>query len=80
MVVDEHDRHKTAFTMPFELFEYLRMPVGVCSGPATFQRLMQAAVNDLIFQIMVVYLDDISVYSPSFQSHVEGLTHFLGNA
>lgn len=73
VAVDESDRHKTAFTTPFGLFEYLRMPMGVCNGPATFQRLMQATMNDLIFEIMLVYLDDILVYSPSFQSHLERL-------
>ncbi len=59
--------------MPFGLFECVRMPMGVCNGPATFQRLMQVAINDLIFEIMLVYLDDILVYSPSFQSHLERL-------
>lgn len=73
VAVDERDREKTAFTMPFGLFEYLRMPMGVCNGPATFQRLMQATMNDLIFEIMLVYLDDVLVYSPSFQSHLERL-------
>lgn len=73
VAVDESDRHKTAFTTPFGLFEYLRMPMGVCNGPATFQRLMQATMNDLIFEIMLVYLDDILVYSPSFESHLERL-------
>lgn len=73
VMVDERDRHKTAFTTPFGLFEYLRMPMGVCNGPATFQRLMQATMNDLIFEIMLVYLDDILVYSSTFQSHLERL-------
>ncbi|XP_067381076.1 uncharacterized protein [Channa argus] len=61
VVVDEQDRHKTAFTTLFGLFEYLRMPMAVCNGPATFQRLMQVTMNDLIFEMMLVYLDDILV-------------------
>ncbi len=73
VAMDVGDKEKTAFTTPFGLFEYLRMPMGVCNGPATFQRLMQATMNDLIFEIMLVYLDDILVYSPSFQSHLERL-------
>ncbi|KAI3359260.1 hypothetical protein L3Q82_002779 [Scortum barcoo] len=68
VAVDESGRHKTAFTTPFGLFEYLRMPMGVCSGPATFQRLMQATMNDLIFEIMLVYLDDI--LGRNFESEV----------
>lgn len=73
MAMDDRDRHKTAFTTPFGLFEYVRMPMGVCNGPATFQRLMQATMSDLIFDIMLVYLDDILVYSLSFESHLERL-------
>ena len=73
----ENDRHKTAFTTPFGLFEYTRLPFGVCNGPATFQRLMQATMNDLIFQIMFVYLDDILVYSPTFADHLTRLQTVL---
>lgn len=36
VALQERDRHKTAFTTPFVLWEYLRMPFGVCNGPATF--------------------------------------------
>lgn len=36
VAVEEGDRHKTAFSTPFGLYEYLRMPFGVCNGPATF--------------------------------------------
>lgn len=71
VAVKEHDQHKTAFTTPFGLYEYLRMPMGVCNGPATFQRLMQTAMNDLIFQIMLVFLDDILLFSKTFTEHLE---------
>ncbi|XP_049332151.1 uncharacterized protein LOC125799454 [Astyanax mexicanus] len=63
VAVHERDRHKTAFTTPYGLYEHLRMPMGVVNGPATFQRLMQATMTDLIFQIILVYLDDILVFS-----------------
>ncbi len=39
VAVAEKDRHKTAFSTPFGLYKHLRMPMGVCNGPATFQRL-----------------------------------------
>lgn len=71
VAVKEQDQHKTAFTTPFGLYEYLRMPMGVCNGPATFQRLMQTAMNDLIFQIMLVFLDDILLFSKTFKEHLE---------
>uniref|UniRef100_A0A9J8AN32 ribonuclease H n=1 Tax=Cyprinus carpio carpio TaxID=630221 RepID=A0A9J8AN32_CYPCA len=73
----EGDRHKTAFSTPFGLYEFLRMPFGVCNGPATFQRLMQATMNDLVFQILLVYLDDILVYSSTFQEHLVRLETVL---
>ncbi len=73
VAVAEKDWHKTAFTTLFGLYEHLRMPMGVCNGPATFQRLMQTTMSDLIFQIMLVYLDDILVFSKTFPEHLERL-------
>lgn len=70
VAVAEGDRHKAAFVTPFRLYEHCRMPKGVCNRPATFQRLMQATRNDLIFQIMLVYLDDILVFSKTFTEHL----------
>lgn len=70
VAMSERDRPKTAFTTPFGLFEFLRMPFGVCNGPATFQRLMQATMSDLIFQVILVYLDDILLFSESFDNHL----------
>ncbi len=49
------------------------MPFGVCNGPSTFQRLMQSTMGDLIFQILLVYLDDILVYSSTFHEHLQRL-------
>ena len=67
------DRHKTALITPFGLFEYLRMPMGLSTAPATFQRLMQSTMNDLVFQILLVYLDDLLIYSRTFDEHLERL-------
>lgn len=77
VAVHENDRHKTAFITPFGLFEYERMPFGLCNAPATFQRLMQTIMSDLVFQMVLVYLDDLLVYSSTFEDHLVRLETVL---
>lgn len=71
--VDPKDRQKTAFTTPLGLYEFQRMPFGLCNAPATFQRLMQRCLGSLVNDTLLIYLDDIIIFSPDFQSHVEHL-------
>lgn len=71
--VDEVDRPKTAFTTLFGTFEFTVMPFGLANAPATFQRLMDYIFQDLIGKCVVVYLDDINVYSKTFDEHVTHL-------
>ncbi len=73
VAVNESDREKTAVTTPFGLYEWTRMPFGLCNAPATFQRFMGAALGDLAFDILLIYLDDIIVFSVDFKSHCEKL-------
>uniref|UniRef100_A0A669D8G6 ribonuclease H n=1 Tax=Oreochromis niloticus TaxID=8128 RepID=A0A669D8G6_ORENI len=70
---DPTDREKTAFTTPVGLFEFERMPFGLCNAPATFQRLMQHCLSGQIAESLLVYLDDIIIYSPDFSSHLQHL-------
>ena len=70
----EQDKQKTAFTTPLGLFEFNRMPFGLTGAPATFQRLMQTSMNDLVFKIALVYLDDILVYARDFEGHLHRLS------
>lgn len=49
------------------------MPFGLCNAPATFQRLMQRCLNGQINESLLVYLDDIIVYSPDFGTHLRHL-------
>ena len=71
--VAEQDRQKTAFCTPFGLFEWNRMPFGLCNAPSTFQRLMQRLFGDQQCQSLLLYLDDIVVYSTSVAQHVQRL-------
>ncbi len=68
-----NDQHKTAFISPLGLYEWTRMPFGLTNAPATFQRVMQSAMSDFLFQIMLVYLDDILVYSKTWEDHLKRL-------
>ena len=77
VAVEEEDKAKTAFITPFGLFEYNRMPFGLCNAPASFARLMQACLNEQIFQILLVYLDDILIYSQTFEEHLNRLEMVL---
>jgi hypothetical protein len=69
----EDDKQKTAFCTPFGLFEFNRMPFGLCNSPSTFQRLMERIFGDERFRSLLLYLDDIVVFSSSFETHLERL-------
>ncbi len=77
VAVEEEDKPKTAFTTPVGLFEYNRMPFGLCGAPATFQRLMQSCLHDQIYQLLLVYLDDVIIFSKTFDEHLERLDKIL---
>ena len=49
------------------------MPFGLCNASGTFQRLMDLTLSDLNFQILLVYLDDIIVYSRTLTEHLKRL-------
>ncbi|KAI3368246.1 hypothetical protein L3Q82_007966 [Scortum barcoo] len=75
--VAEQDRPKTAFCTPFGLFEFNRMPFGLCNAPSTFQRLMQRMFGDQQGQSLLLYLDDIIIYSSSVEQHLQRLEMVL---
>ena len=71
--LDPESRQKSAFTTYCGLFEFVRMPFGLCNAPATFQRLMQKVLAGLEWCTCFVYLDDILVASRSFGEHLQHL-------
>ncbi|UYV71143.1 hypothetical protein LAZ67_8001868, partial [Cordylochernes scorpioides] len=75
--VDEADREKTAFITPDGLYEFLVMPFGLCNAPATFERMMDKILKGLKWTMALCYLDDIVVYSKSFNEHLHRLEIIL---
>lgn len=71
--IHENDIHKTAFSVENGHYEFLRMPFGLKTAPATFQRLMNNVLKEYINKICLVYLDDIIIYSTSLQEHLDSL-------
>ena len=61
----ENDKKYTAFSSPFPLHEYNRMPQGLTNSPATFMRMMMSIFGDENFTSLLGYLDDLMVFAPS---------------
>lgn len=75
--MDEKDKEKTAFTSNKGLFHFNVMPMGLCNGVATFQRLMEYTLAGLNWETCLIYIDDIIVFSDSFESHLTRLGDVL---
>ena len=75
--IKEGDEWKTAFRTQYGQFEYKVMPFGLCNAPGTFQGMMNEVLREFLDQKVVVYLDDVLIYSKDKQSHIELLRKVL---
>ena len=63
------DTHKTAFRTSRGLFEYLVLAMGLCNAPGTFMQLMNDTFADVLNKFVLVFLDDIIIYSNTLEEH-----------
>ena len=72
--ITECDKAKTAFrTSSGQLYEFNQAPFGLCNAPATFSRLMDRVLAGLHWETCLFYLDDIIVFSSTWEEHLARL-------
>ena len=77
MPVRSKDVQKTAFKTRWGLYEYLVMPFGVTNAPAQFMNMMNDLLGDYLDRFVLVFLDDILIYSANIDQHAEHLRQVL---
>lgn len=68
---------KTAFVTPDGQFEFLRMPFGLCNAPSVFQRAINAALKLYVDVFVLIYIDDVILFSNSIDEGLENLNKVL---
>ena len=71
------DEYKTAFTSQYGTYKFTVMPFGLTNAPSTFQTAMHALFHDWLDEFVIVYLDDILVYSPTQEEHTRHVLRVL---
>lgn len=75
--IREGDEWKTAFNTPSGHYEYLVMPFGLTNAPAVFQALVNDVLRDMLNQSVFVYIDDILIFSPNLETHIQQVRRVL---
>ena len=72
--IAQEDRDKTAFITRSGQYRFTVLSMGLTNAPSQFQRLMDLVLAGLIWQACLVYLDDIIIFAPTFDLHIERLS------
>ena len=75
--VREGDVQKTAFKTRWGLYEYMVMPFGVTNAPAQFMNMMNDLLGEYLDRFVLVFLDDILIYSATLDQHTEHVRQVL---
>ncbi|GBG72716.1 hypothetical protein CBR_g12284 [Chara braunii] len=75
--IQPQDRYKTAVKTRYGHFEWIVMPFGLTNAPTTFQAAMTTEFHDLLDRSVLIYLDDILVYSRTLDEHIVHLRAVL---
>ena len=71
--IESESRAKSAFITHRGLYEFARMPFGMCNAAATFQRLMERVLSGMVWKSCFAYIDDVLVGSRTFEEHLDNL-------
>ncbi|KAI2668646.1 Transposon Tf2-9 polyprotein [Labeo rohita] len=71
------DEWKTAFITPTGHYEYRVMPYGLVNAPSVFQNFMHEIFRDYLHQFMIIYIDDLLIYSTNLSEHHQQVTKVL---
>ncbi|GBG68187.1 hypothetical protein CBR_g2740 [Chara braunii] len=77
IAIRPEDQHKTAFQTRYGLYEFVVMPFGLCNASGTFQHAMNRIFHDYLDKFVVVYLDDILIFSRSVEEHAQHVDKVL---
>ncbi|GBG67790.1 hypothetical protein CBR_g914 [Chara braunii] len=77
IAIRPEDQHKTAFKTRYGRYEFVVMPFGPCNAPGTFQHAMNRIFHDYLDKFVIVYLDDILIFSRTVEEHVGHLDKVL---